>query len=103
MSNNIPEPISGDECLVPGGARMVAAPSDGWKPKPKPPAVEDGQLWYVAALCLVFFLGFASALLAVGVTNRTAQRAPLYQPTLLEPPAIIVQPLRDSRADEEHQ
>lgn len=89
-NSNVPAPIGGDETLLPGGQRLVQTPPDAWQPK----VADDGVAWYAGAMALVFFLGFFTALVAVGAANRFAGWLPtIVQPALLDPPAIIVQPL----------
>lgn len=85
MSKPIPQIISGDECLLPGGPRVVKAPADGWQSKSYVPL----EVYAIGAASLTFFLGFFLALLAVGVSNRTAGRAPLNahdQPVMMAAP-----------------
>ncbi len=78
---NVPNRIDCDETLIPAGPRVLYAP----RPLPKQGEIPEFP-WYMASVMLVFFLGFATALLAVGVTLRLTQARPFRQPAV--PPGI---------------
>lgn len=65
---NTPQPILADECLLPGGARVVAAPADGWTPRGKlAPQRLDDAAWWTLSLGTSFMAGVMICLLVVAV------------------------------------
>lgn len=87
---NTPTPILADECLLPGGARVVVAPPDGWTPRKSAPHKLDDVAWWTLSLGTAFMAGVMVCLLVVAVMFRIGgarivlHHAPPTQPTLLD-------------------
>lgn len=64
---NTPTPILADECLLPGGSRVVVAPADGWTPKKPQPKPVSEAAWWAASLGTSFLVGVMLCLLVVAV------------------------------------
>jgi len=66
---NAPQRISSDECLLPGGPRVVMAPAVGWmQPKKQPPV--DGMSWIYAAIGTAGVVGMMLTLLVLAIAFR---------------------------------
>lgn len=85
---NAPEHIGPEECLLPGGPRVVTAPAAGWaQSKPQ----SDGMSWVYAAIGTAGVVGMMLTLLvlaiafrigAVGLVVRHNQQTRVELPTM---------------------
>lgn len=67
---NAPLPISGDECLLPGGPRIVTAPAVGWTQHQAKQPQSDGMSWVYAAIGTAGIVGMMLTLLVLAIAFR---------------------------------